>query len=68
MNISTIILFFVYCYSFGYLSTFYITNKGDSFERHIMRVGIGLGVLSFFLVFLDFVHIPLDWKIHDLEK
>ncbi|MBI2139344.1 hypothetical protein HYU14_00350 [Candidatus Woesearchaeota archaeon] len=63
MSIFTILLFFLYTYGLGFSITFFFKNAENFFERHIMRVGIGLAVLPFLLVVLDIFRIPLDWKL-----
>ncbi len=63
MSVVTIILFFIYTYGLGFSITYFLKNSGNFFERNLMRIGIGLGVLPFLLVLLDFLHVPIDWKI-----
>ncbi len=63
MSIITIILFFVYTYGFGFSVTSFFKNSDNFFERNLMRVGIGLGVLPFLFVLFDILHIPIDWRI-----
>ncbi|MBR9699263.1 hypothetical protein GOV09_02310 [Candidatus Woesearchaeota archaeon] len=62
MSFFTILLFFIYAYGLGFSASFFL-KKQDIIERHIMRIGIGLGVLAFLVVLLDFLHIMLDWRI-----
>ncbi|MBD3164445.1 hypothetical protein GF323_04545 [Candidatus Woesearchaeota archaeon] len=63
MSIISIILFFMYSYGLGYSLTFFFKNSENFFERNLMRVGIGLGILPFLLVCMDFLYVPLDWRI-----
>lgn len=63
MSIITIILFFVYTYGLGYSLTYFLKNSDNFFERNLMRIGVGLAALTFLLILLDFLHIPIDWKI-----
>jgi hypothetical protein len=63
MSIITILLFFVYTYGLGYTATYFLKNSDNFFERSLMRIGIGLGVLPFLLVLFNLFHIPIDWKI-----
>lgn len=63
MNILTILLFFVYMYGLGFSVTFFLNNSKNFFERNLMRIGIGLGLFIVLSVFLNFLSIPLDWKI-----
>ncbi len=61
MNLVTVMLFFVYIYGLGYSLTWFLKNS-NFFERTFIRMGVGLGTIPFFLVLLDFLHIPIDWK------
>jgi len=63
MNLPTIILFFLYCYGLGFALTFFIKQKKDFFETHIMRIGIGLGAIPVLGVILNLLRIPLDWRL-----
>lgn len=63
MSYLTIFLFFIYTYGLGFSITFFIKNSENFLERNLMRIGIGLGVLSILGIFLNLLHIPLDWKI-----
>ena len=59
----SIILFFVYTWGLGFTATRFIKNAENSWEKNLMRIGIGLGILPLLAVFLNLLHIPLDWKI-----
>ncbi len=63
MNILTIILFFVYTYGLGYSVTYFLKKQENVLERHLMRIGIGLGALPLLIAILNLIQIPLDWKI-----
>ncbi|MBU0615719.1 MAG: hypothetical protein KJ601_06505, partial [Nanoarchaeota archaeon] len=63
MDIPTIILFLVYTYGLGYTVTSFLKISAHALEKHIMRVGIGLGVLPILLIILNFFRVPLDWRI-----
>jgi len=63
MSIITIILFFIYTWGFGFSVTFFLKNSDNFLERNLMRIGTGLGVFSVVTIFLNLLHIPLDWKI-----
>jgi len=63
MNLLTIILFFVCSYGLGYSVTYFINPQKEFFEKHIMRIGIGLGVFCLLASILNMFHIPLDWRI-----
>ena len=59
----TIILFFLYTWGLGFTVTYFLKKPENSLERFFMNVGIGLGVFAILSIFLNFLHIPLDWKI-----
>lgn len=63
MSILTIGLFFLYCWGLGYTATYFLSKPENVGERQFLLVGIGLGVFPILAVLLNFLHIPLDWKI-----
>ncbi len=67
ISIITILLFFIYLWSFGFSLTYFIylksATKPGFAERHIMNMGIGLGFFAILSIILNFFRIPLDWKI-----
>ncbi|HII16622.1 TPA: hypothetical protein HA361_01790 [Candidatus Woesearchaeota archaeon] len=64
MEALSLLLFFVYTYSLGYAATTFFADWESSFyERQVMRIGIGLALLIFLLVVLDFFRVSLDWRI-----
>lgn len=63
MSIPTILLFFIYCYGLGFSITKFMKSSENSLERHLMRIGIGLGALPPVIVIMNQLHIPLDWRI-----
>ena len=63
MSIITIILFFIYTYGLGYSISFFLKSSNNLFERNLMRIGFGLGVIPLLGVILNLLHIPIDWKI-----
>ncbi|MBU0628863.1 MAG: hypothetical protein KKC75_06755 [Nanoarchaeota archaeon] len=63
MSIITILLFLVYTYGLGFSVTFFIKNSDNFFEKHLMRLGIGLGVFPILGIIFDLIHIPIDWKM-----
>src|SRR3989344_6342642 len=63
MDIFTIILFFVYTYGLGYSATYFLKNTEGVLEKHLMRVGIGLGVIPLLIAVLNLIKIPLDWRV-----
>jgi len=67
MELVSLILFFVYLYGFGFAATSFLKkaeNLAENFwERNIMRLGIGVAVFALVGIILNFLRIPLDWKI-----
>ncbi len=63
MSFITILLFFVYTWGLGFAITSFVKNSENFFERNLMRMGIGLGVIPILGVFLNFLHIPLHWIV-----
>src|SRR3989338_7106181 len=61
MGALAVILFFVFCYGLGTAFTFFWKEKG--YEKHLMRIGIGLAAWVVLLILLDFFNLPLDWKL-----
>ena len=59
----TIILFFIYLWGLGFTGTYKLKKPENFFERNLMYLGIGLGIFSFLSIVLNFLHIPLDWKV-----
>jgi len=59
----TVVLFFVYSWGLGYAVTRFAKPSKDFFERNIMRIGLGLGVLPILGVLLNLLHIAIDWRI-----
>ncbi len=68
MNITTVILFFVYTWGLGFTVTNFIKNSENPLERNLIRIGVGLGVFIVLGVVLNFLHIVLDWKIFLLSS
>ena len=62
-SIITIVLFFVYTWGLGFTATSFLTKSDNNLERNFMRIGIGLGIFSILAVLLNFLHVPLDWRI-----
>ncbi len=60
---TTLALFFALCYGLGYLLTFSVKNADNFLERHLMRIGIGLGGFIALGYLLNLLRIPLDYKI-----
>ncbi len=62
MSPISIALFFIYIYGLGFTATKFLKNAAG-LEKHLMRLGIGLGLLPVLIVLVGFLRIPLDWKI-----
>ncbi len=62
-SILTIFLFFLYCWGIGFTVTYFLKKPENSLERQLLNVAIGLGILPILFIILNFLHIPLDWKI-----
>lgn len=52
MSFITILLFFIYTWGLGFALTSFVKNSQNFFERNLMRIGIGLGVIPILGVFL----------------
>ncbi|MEK6905454.1 MAG: hypothetical protein AABX24_03560 [Nanoarchaeota archaeon] len=67
ISVITILLFFIYLWGLGFSLTYFVDVKSATkpgfFERHIMNLGIGLGVFAILSVIINFFRIPLDWKL-----
>ena len=63
LDLITIILFFVYTYGLGFSLTYFLKNAENFWERNLMRIGIGLGSMVVLGILLNFLHLPIDWKI-----
>ncbi len=63
ISVITIILFFIYTWGFGFSALYFVKKNENFFERQFLYLGVGLGVFSFLGILLNFLHIPLDWKI-----
>jgi len=61
INSINIFLFFVYTFGLGYSLTRFQPFGGPI--TLISRIGIGLGAWVVLGIFLNFLHIPLDWRI-----
>ncbi len=60
----TIVLFFVYCWGLGFTALSFVQKKPElRLERFCLAVALGLGIFPILAVLLNFVHIPLDWKV-----
>ena len=67
-SIVTIFLFFIYTLGLGWTATYLLRKKGITLENSILErafvnIGIGLGIFSILSIFLNFLHLPLDWRV-----
>ncbi|MAG15602.1 hypothetical protein CMO88_00920 [Candidatus Woesearchaeota archaeon] len=65
MAITSIALFFVYLWGFGFAAgKLARVKESESFlERQLTRLGTGLAAIIILAMLLNIVNIPLDWKI-----
>ena len=63
ISIVTIILFFTYTWGLGFTATYWLKKSENAGERHVMNIGLGLGIFAVLSVLLNLLRIPLDWKI-----
>src|SRR3989344_9209804 len=59
----TILLFFIYCGGLGYTALYLLKKPESLWEKVFLILAVGLGIFPILAVFLNFIHIPLDWKI-----
>src|SRR3989338_4683738 len=63
ISILTILLFFVYIFGLGYTATYFVKKTENLFESFFLNLGLGLGIFPILAILLNFLSIPLDWKI-----
>ncbi|MBU0980265.1 MAG: hypothetical protein KJ709_05635 [Nanoarchaeota archaeon] len=63
MSLLTIVLYLVYCYGLGFSVSKLVTLPKELVERHVIRFGLGLGILPILSIFLNLIHVPLDFKV-----
>jgi len=63
MSYLTIALFIVYSFGLGFTATSFVKNSGNFLERNLMRLGIGLSLVTLLGLILNLFRIPIDWKI-----
>lgn len=61
-SITTILLFFLYLWGFGYSATLFVKNADNWFERNIMRIGLGFSGFALAAALLNFFGVPIDWR------
>ncbi len=63
-NFATIILFFLYLWGLGYTALAFVKKKPESaWENFFLCLGTGLGLFSILSIALNFLNLPLDWRI-----
>ena len=63
ISVLTIILFFVYLWGLGFTTTYFLKKPESVSERFLLNLAVGLGVFPILAISLNFLHIPLDWRI-----
>ena len=59
----TIVLFLVYLLGLGFTSLYFLPKPESRSERYLLYIMMGLGVFPILAIVLNFLHIPLDWKV-----
>lgn len=59
----TIILFFLYFLGLGFTALYFLPKPDSRAERYVLYIMIGLGVFPILAILLNFLHLPLDWKL-----
>ncbi len=63
ISVLTIILFFVYLWGLGFTISYFLKKPESMFERFFLNLAIGLGVFPILAILLNFLHVPLDWRV-----
>ncbi|MBN2454282.1 hypothetical protein JXB11_01925 [Candidatus Woesearchaeota archaeon] len=63
MVVASTLFFFACLWGMGFALTRLVKESENFFERNIMRLGFGLIAFPVLGVILDFIHVPLDWKV-----
>ena len=63
MEFFSIVFFLIVLYGFGSSISFIVKESEDFLERHLMRFGVGLGIVPAFGLLLNLLRVPLDWRI-----
>ncbi len=63
ISFTTILLFFIYSGGLGYTALYFLKKPESIWEKVFLTIAIGLGIFPILVVFLNFIHVPLDWKI-----
>src|SRR3989338_4100315 len=62
-SLLSIFLFFVYAWGLVFTATYFLKKPLHFFERFFLNIGVGLGIFPILSIILNFLRIPLDWKI-----
>ncbi|MFH1409224.1 MAG: glycosyltransferase family 39 protein [Nanoarchaeota archaeon] len=63
VSIITVFLYVLYGYGIGSGISKFLPMSKEPVEQHLMRFGIGLGVIPFIAMLLNLLHIPLHFTI-----
>jgi hypothetical protein len=63
MDYTSIILFLIYSWGLGFTATSFVRNSKNFLERNLMRIGIGLSLITFLGLILNLLRLPIEWKI-----
>src|SRR3989344_1460084 len=58
----TILFFIVLAYGLGSIIR-YLAPEAAGYEKHIMRIGLGVAIFTVLATAFTILHIPLDWKL-----
>jgi len=50
-------------WSLGFTAAYLVTLPKNFMLRNLVRLAVGFGIMPILLILLNFLHIPLDWKI-----
>ncbi|MFH1182146.1 MAG: hypothetical protein V1702_04265 [Candidatus Woesearchaeota archaeon] len=63
MAFISILLFFLYTWGLGFGATRWMKNSENFFERNLIRIGIGLGIIPLLIVIFNVLHIAIMQEI-----
>ena len=63
ISLISILLFFLYLWGLGYTATYWVKKPEHPWERQLLNLAIGLGIFPILSILINFLHIPLDWKL-----
>ncbi len=72
ISLTTIVLFFLYLWGLGFTAIGVFTAafkkpenlpEKNFLERNFVYLGLGLGIFPILSIILNFLHLPLDWKL-----